>query len=491
MPWNGSGVFNRIYSWVADKAAGLDISSTRMDQDTDDIAANGFGNCLTRDGQGQPTAVLPMNGFRHTGVGNGVARTDYAALNQAQDGLVGWTIAGGSSDAITATYTPSNATPADGTLCAFRATAGNATTTPTFAKDGGSALTITRAGGAALQPGDIPGNLAECLLRYNSANTRWELLNPAQSQFAPTWPTNLRINASVATGVLTVALKSAATGSDPSGASPILIPFRDVTLANGDPVVVAVTSALSISTFATGATLGSANSTPFRFWLVAFNNAGTVVLGLINCSSPNGSVAALNETALTSSTPMSGSATSVATFYTPNGTTVSNKAIRILGYVEYSAGLATAGTYASAPTTIQLFGPGIKKPGDTVQLVFATNASTTQVAGANTNMNVGATITPTSPVNPIVAEIMFGWQTLTSSGAGTFLLSRGTGPTSLGVTLNLLGNSSVAMGGAGFMKVLDGATTATRASYNLFCSGTSGSIQVNGSQSSVVTELMG
>src|SRR6185437_5482313 len=106
MPWNGSGTFNRVYSWVADAAAGLDISSSRMDTDTDDIASSGFGNCLTIDVQGQSTANLPMAGFRHTGVGNAVAVNDYAAYGQVQSGLSSWTIAGGTSDAITATYTP-------------------------------------------------------------------------------------------------------------------------------------------------------------------------------------------------------------------------------------------------------------------------------------------------------------------------------------------------------------------------------------------------
>jgi hypothetical protein len=33
--------------------------------------------------------------------------------------------------------------------------------------------------------------------------------------------------------------------------------------------------ALTISTFATGASLGSTNSVPFRFWIVAFDNAST------------------------------------------------------------------------------------------------------------------------------------------------------------------------------------------------------------------------
>src|ERR1700744_453939 len=136
MPWNGSGVFNRIYSWVADKAAGLDISSSRMDPDTDDLASAGFGNCLTRDGQGQPTANLPMAGFRHTGVQNAVNRSDYAAFGQVQDGLPNWTISGGSADAITATYPPALSALSDGHLCFFRASPANATTTPTFNPNG-------------------------------------------------------------------------------------------------------------------------------------------------------------------------------------------------------------------------------------------------------------------------------------------------------------------------------------------------------------------
>src|ERR1700744_350626 len=144
MPWNGSGVFNRIYSWVADKAAGLDISSSRMDTDTDDIASSGFGNCLTRVGQVQPTAPLPMAGFRHTGVQNAVNRTDYAAFGQVQDGLPNWTVAGGSADALTAALTPALTFLNDGQLIFLRATAANATTTPTLAVNGLTAEVITK-----------------------------------------------------------------------------------------------------------------------------------------------------------------------------------------------------------------------------------------------------------------------------------------------------------------------------------------------------------
>ena len=93
---------------------------------------------------------------------------------------VPWTLAAGGADAITASYTPPTPNPLpDGLMLGFRALAANATTSPSFAPDGQAAHPITKKGGAALQAGDIPGALAECLLRYNLANTRWELLNPA------------------------------------------------------------------------------------------------------------------------------------------------------------------------------------------------------------------------------------------------------------------------------------------------------------------------
>lgn len=176
MGWNGSGTFNRIYSWVADKAAGLDIIASRMDTDTDDIASAGFGNTLTRDGQGQPTANLPMAGFRHTGVANGVALSDYAAMGQAQNGLLNWTIAGGTADVITATYTPAVTALVDGMVLHFRATAANLTTTPTFSPNGLTAKTITR-NGIALVPGDIRGPQFDATVRYNSAGGNWSLIN--------------------------------------------------------------------------------------------------------------------------------------------------------------------------------------------------------------------------------------------------------------------------------------------------------------------------
>lgn len=81
MPYNGVGVFTRIYSWVTDQASGVLVRADRMDTDTNDIAT-GLSNCMTRDGQSPPTAPIPMGSQKLTGLANGVAATD--AVNYGQ-----------------------------------------------------------------------------------------------------------------------------------------------------------------------------------------------------------------------------------------------------------------------------------------------------------------------------------------------------------------------------------------------------------------------
>ena len=85
MPWNGSGVFTRLYSWVSDRDNGINITASRVDADEDDIAA-GLMNCLTVDGQTLPTTNLPMRGYRHTGAGNAISPNDYVTLGQLNSG---------------------------------------------------------------------------------------------------------------------------------------------------------------------------------------------------------------------------------------------------------------------------------------------------------------------------------------------------------------------------------------------------------------------
>ena len=97
---------------------------------------------------------------------------------QGPSGTLPIATAGGTADVITADFDP-DIVLTNLMLCAFVASAANATTTPTFSPDGLTARVITKKGGDPLAPGDIPGALAVCILEYNLANTRWELLNPA------------------------------------------------------------------------------------------------------------------------------------------------------------------------------------------------------------------------------------------------------------------------------------------------------------------------
>lgn len=78
IPFNGSGTFNRVYSWVVDAANGIDITASRMDTEEDGFAT-GLSNCLTRDGQGKPSAAIDWNGQNLTNIA-ALANTGNATL---------------------------------------------------------------------------------------------------------------------------------------------------------------------------------------------------------------------------------------------------------------------------------------------------------------------------------------------------------------------------------------------------------------------------
>lgn len=89
--------------------------------------------------------------------------------------------AGGTADAITATFEPAttSAEIQDGYLWSVEAGSANATTTPTFTPDGGSSYTIKKLGAQALVAGDIRGAGHKLLLQYDASGGHVELLNPA------------------------------------------------------------------------------------------------------------------------------------------------------------------------------------------------------------------------------------------------------------------------------------------------------------------------
>lgn len=92
---------------------------------------------------------------------------------------IGWAIASGTAQTLAASYTPANVALYDGLIVGVRALFANTGSAPTLNVDTLGPYPITRLGGQALGAFSIAGPLHEMLLRYNLANTRWELLNPA------------------------------------------------------------------------------------------------------------------------------------------------------------------------------------------------------------------------------------------------------------------------------------------------------------------------
>jgi hypothetical protein len=77
MPFNGSGIFQRVRNWVADAAAGIKIRADYHDAEDDGFAA-GLSNCITKDGQSIVTQNIPWNNKRITGLQDPVNAQDAA-----------------------------------------------------------------------------------------------------------------------------------------------------------------------------------------------------------------------------------------------------------------------------------------------------------------------------------------------------------------------------------------------------------------------------
>jgi hypothetical protein len=139
------------------------------------------------------------------------------------------------------------------------------------------------------------------------------------------------ISASVASSALTIT------------ASALTLDFRSTTLSSGTVTTVSGTPASLV--VPSTATLGTINATQSRLVVIALNNAGTIELAVVNISGGNN----LDETTLLTTTAISASSTSASTVYSTTART--SLAFRVIGYIESTQ--ATAGTWATAPSTIQ------------------------------------------------------------------------------------------------------------------------------------------
>jgi hypothetical protein len=194
---------------------------------------------------------------------------------------------------------------------------------------------------------------------------------------------NGRLVESHAANAATFAIKTA-LGADPSATDPVSVIFSNGTSAS-------LTAALSV-TIAAGAVLGSTSGVPFRLWFAIFNNAGTLLLGVRNCSNSSG-VSGFGGTgyASTANDNQSGQVTWT------NGTVLTWMPYVIVGFADYDSGMPTAGTWINPPTRIILFGPHTSKPGDamsTYNVTASGNLSTSSATPAN--IGTSKALTPSS-----------------------------------------------------------------------------------------------
>ncbi len=224
-----------------------------------------------------------------------------------------------------------------------------------------------------------------------------------------------------------------ASGNTLSSSDACVVGFRSLTATNGALTIVSITSSRSI-TLDSGSTLGTTSGVPFRVWASLVWNTGAAWL-TVSVQSTSTQIFPLSESVLQSPTSCvsCNSATSAGTLYNPCTVNCAGNAIRIIGFMNYNAGLTTAGQWSASPTEIQMMGQGIAKPGETVQRGYATNSSSTNASSttpAQTSLFVP--ITPTSTINlvRVAAAGPLG------NGAGSQVayaqISRGTSPTLIG-----------------------------------------------------------
>jgi hypothetical protein len=136
---------------------------------------------------------------------------------------------------------------------------------------------------------------------------------------------------------------SAASSALTISASALSLDFRSTTLTSGTVTTVSGTPA-NLVVPAT-ATLGTVSAVQSRLVVLALNNAGTIELAVVNISGGTD----LTETGLISTTAISAAATSASVVYSTTART--SVAYRVIGYIESTQ--ATAGTWATTPSTIQ------------------------------------------------------------------------------------------------------------------------------------------
>ncbi len=183
--------------------------------------------------------------------------------------------------------------------------------------------------------------------------------------------TNIRLSVVMSGNAVTVAVKTNAD-TDPTATDVVSLRFRNATLGTSGTTTVNITSALSMA-ITSGSTLGCVSAQAHRIYVGLLNNAGTAELFVYNPLNGR-SIRGLSESALITTTAEGGAGTA-GTAQLPYSTIVrSNVAFRIIGFFEATE--ATAGTWATAASTIQELQPWMPRTGHIVGRSFSSDGVT-------------------------------------------------------------------------------------------------------------------
>lgn len=269
------------------------------------------------------------------------------------------------------------------------------------------------------------------------------------STLAFTVPVNLGLAGSVSSGQLAIAV-TGANGATPAPANPVLIPFRSPTAATGTPVIVPVTGALSMTVSAT-LSMGCSSGVNCRIWIYAIDNSGAPLVGLMTCSSTTGISPCNDDLLYTTNANTNG--TSVTGTLATTVASLTAVPVRIIGYVE---AIWSSGSGWAAPSKLQLFGPGVARPGQVLQTRFVSGAAS-------------LAITPSSTVNLVKFAASMGC-TVNTSTSSELNFERGATVLASQNFANTIASGSVAnsVGGA---VILDAPASTSSLTYQMVISG--------------------
>ena len=181
MPWTGSAPSQqytrsdgtRTGSAVNVTADGAGVNNTALLADNrENDFATALSLCLKVDGGTQPSANLPMNTKKFTGMAQGSARTDSIRLDQCQDGdLIYAGTVGGTANAIELTMTPASGGGVEGMMVLFIPGSDN-TSSVTVDLDGSGAEAL-ELNSAALVGGELQAG-QPAIIAHDGTN--WQLV---------------------------------------------------------------------------------------------------------------------------------------------------------------------------------------------------------------------------------------------------------------------------------------------------------------------------